>query len=280
MKKIAFVADIFRDQYLGGGESNDSVLINHLTSQNIPIDKIQCATVTDKILSQYDTFILGNFTQLPEYFKQELHQKKYIIYEHDHKYVRTRDPSVFCDFVVPPDQLINQDFYRNAHGVVVLSDICKTVMESNLQIANVYNIGCSLWEESKLNYIQSLMGVAKTREYAILKSRNPVKGYYQAAEYCKKNNIPFDDIEPCGEKELLAQLAQYKVLVFFPQVLETFCRLAAEAKMLNCKLLTKKKMLGFASEECFTLSGEELLADLISRRGRAYELFMALLQEE
>ena len=82
-----------------------------------------------------------------------------------------------------------------------------------------------------------------------------------------------------GEHDLLKTLATYEVLVFFPQVLETFCRLAAEAKMLECKLLTTPKMLGFASETCYNLSGEALLNELKERRDKALALFLTLLEK-
>jgi glycosyltransferase involved in cell wall biosynthesis len=72
-------------------------------------------------------------------------------------------------------------------------------------------------------------------------------------------------------------LASGKRLVFIPQVLETFCRTAAEAKMLNCKLITKPKMLGFSSESCFQLSGIELINDIRLRIKNALKLFEDLL---
>ena len=279
MKEIVFIADMFKEQLPGGGESNDFVLIQHLQSQGYVVNKVLCHNVDDNLISSHQTFIIGNFIQLSEEYKHKLRKKKYIIYEHDHKYLKSRDPSVYTNFIAPIHELVNEAFFKNAHAVVVLSNICEEIIKANLQLDNLYNIGCSLWTDEKLNYIKMLSDTEKSKEYAILRSPNPVKGFSQAIDFCSKNNIQFDIIEPCEAKSLLTKLAQYKVLVFFPQVLETFCRLATEAKMLNCKLLTKKKMLGFASEDCFKLQGKELINDITQRRNRAYELFTSLIRD-
>jgi hypothetical protein len=276
--KIGFVADLFREQYLGGGECNDETLIKYLIQRGHSVEKIRCADFDEEKINSHDVFIVGNFIGLQEKYKITLQAKKYIIYEHDHKYLTTRDPSRFKDFLAPTNAIINRDFYKNAHAVVVLSQICKDVIEKNLDISNIHNIGCSLWTNDKFKLIESLIPDEKNKNYALLKSTNPVKGFQPAYAYCQKNNIEIDVIEPCFEKELLTRLSQYKVFVFFPQVLETFCRLAAEAKMLKCKLLTTPNMLGFYSEECYKLEGVELLQDLRSRRDNAFELFERLIK--
>jgi hypothetical protein len=41
--------------------------------------------------------------------------------------------------------------------------------------------------------------------------------------------------------------------------LETCARIVVEAKMLNLKVITQKKLIGAASEDWYSLSGEELI---------------------
>lgn len=279
-KKIIFVADAFRKDFLGGGECNDSVLINYLVALKYSVRIVRCLELQPDDLEQNNFFIVGNFISLSEKNKQLLQKEEYIIYEHDHKYIKSRDPSVYKNFTAPPDHIINHDFYRNAKAVVVLSNICKEILEKNLNIGNVYNIGCSLWANNKLDFIETLTNQEKNEKFAILGSSNPIKNTYEAVMFCEKNNIEFDIIDPCEEKELLTKLSSYKGLVFFPKVLETFSRLSAEAKMLNCKLLTKPKMLGFASEEIYTLSGNELIEEIRQRKHDALMLFLKLIEDE
>ena len=137
-----------------------------------------------------------------------------------------------------------------------------------------------MWSDAKLDFIDTLTEHSKNEKFAILASSNPIKNTFEAIEFCEKNKIDFDLIEPCGEKELLSKLSHYKGLVFFPKVLETFSRISAEVKMLNCNLITKPKMLGFASEEIYKLSGKELINEIRERKDNALELFIDLVEQE
>lgn len=279
-RKIVFVADYFRDKILGGAECNDSVLISHLESVGCEVDKVLSRELRPTDLVSNDAFfIVGNFVGLnPATMNAMAHGRiDYLIYEHDHKYLKSRDPSKFKKFKAPEDQIINRAFYENANAVVVLSEVCKEVIQKNLSIDNVYNIGCSLWDTERLDFLESLADTEKTKPIVILNSRNPTKGTDAAIGYCTKKNINYEMIWSENEKDFLSQLASAEKLVYIPQVLETFCRLTAEAKMLNCKLITKKKLLGFASEECFELEGKALIGDIRNRVDKALSLFEELL---
>jgi len=276
--KILFIADLFNNELNGGAENNDNVLIDFLKNKNYLIDCIKCSFFSEEIANKYNFFIISNFITLQEKHKIFLRDKKYIIYEHDHKYIKTRDPSQYSNFKIPDDDLINVDFYKKATAVVVLSKICKEVIEKNLDLENVYNIGCSLWSDERLDFIDSLSNNKKNNKYAVLASNNPIKNTNAAIELCKKHNLDFELIPSCGELELLKRLSFFEGLVFLPGVLETFSRISAEAKMFNCKLVTKPRMLGFASEEeIYNLSGIDLINNIRNRKDAALELFNNLL---
>jgi len=271
--KIVFLADFFRSDLLGGGECNDAVLINHILDSGYNLITKKCSDLSSEDFEKNNFFIVGNFISLSEKNKQLFQSEKYIIYEHDHKYIKSRDPSVYKDFISEPDEIINHDFYRHALAVVVLSQICKEIIEKNLGINNVYNIGCSLWSDKKLNFMETLTDQPKNDKLAIINSSNPIKNTLLAQQYCEQNNLDYNIIGPYEEKKLLEELSKYKALVFFPQVLETFSRVCAEAKMLNCQLLTKPKLLGFASEDIYSLRGLELIQEMRKRKKIALEAF-------
>tara|TARA_R110002126_G_scaffold7494_3_gene36751 strand:+ start:3000 stop:4583 length:1584 start_codon:yes stop_codon:yes gene_type:complete len=278
MKKVVFIADFFSDQLTGGAELNDAILIHHL-EQEYDVDKIHSSLVTSEILQSAAVIIVSNFIGLSPAHKQELLSYDYIIYEHDHKYVKSRDPSRYPNFEVPPHQLVNTSLYQRAKAVVVLSNVCKEILEKNLNLDNVHSIGSSLWSEERFTYIESLLKVDKNDKFAIINSRNPVKGTSQAISLCKTRNLEYDLIGPFEDPDhLLDTLAQYKALVFCPQVLETFSRISAEAKMLGCGLLTSPKMLGFGSEEIFSLLGQDLIDVLRLRVASALNLFGTLIE--
>ena len=154
MKKICFIADFYSDQLNGGGESNDSNLILFL-SQKREIVCYKSSETTIEIIKNFEVFIIGNFVLLEEKIKQFLiKNKKYIIYEHDHKYITTRDPSKFSNFLVPKNSLINVDFYEQSYTTIVLSKICQEVLRLNLPNVNTVNIGCSLWSQNKFSLLE------------------------------------------------------------------------------------------------------------------------------
>lgn len=282
MKRIIFIADLFKSDLIGGAELNDDVLINHLNKNGYEVECIRSDIVNEEIILKNDLFIISNFINLSERNKQILMLKKYIIYEHDHKYIKSRNPSIYPNFIAPPGQIINRDFYAKAHRVVVLSKICKDIIEQNLNINNVHNIGCSLWSDKKLNFIESLIKqkTEKNDKYCIINSSNNIKGTIPAERYCKLNNLDYELIGPLSENALLQEISKYKYFVFFPQVIETLSRIVVEAKMLNCKILTKTNMIGAASEEWFGLSGLELLAKIRSKKEEALNKFVEFLSED
>lgn len=287
-KTIVFVADFFKGDLLGGAENNDSVLIEHLEKVGYEVRKVYSRDLrVSDLVSDGSTFVVSNFIGLSEEVKTAMADGSvdYIIYEHDHKYLKTRDPSVFTSFKAPDDQIINRSFYENARAVVVLSKVCKETIERNLGIGGVYNIGSSLWSDDKFSLLEEICNDEKRNtigvtEYGVLQSSNPIKGTRQAVEWCERNGKEYRLIGSQNESVFLNQLRDCERLVFVPQALETFSRLTAEAKMLKCKLVTTKGLIGFASEDCYSLSGLELIAEMRRRVGAALELFEKLVEGE
>ena len=263
MKKVLFVADFYRKELLGGAESNDANLIKYLSTR---CDLVCCKSrsLTEKDIKNADSVIVSNFIDLSEEFKNNIKDSKpYIIYEHDHKYVKTRDPSVFVNSVAP----------RN-----MISKVCKEILKKNIPEANVHSIGCSLWSKETFDYIEELSIKEKTEDLCIMKSSNPWKNYDKALEYCTQNNISPVELESPDYKMFLKQMAACKRFLFLPGLLETFSRVSAEAKMMGLSLLTTPKKLGFYSEEIHKLSGIELINELRKRNEQALSKFEELLE--
>jgi hypothetical protein len=273
--KVCFVSDLFEHQIVGGAEKNDAILIQYLNStlsEGLKVHDSRSLSLNH--IQEYDFFIISNFVMLSEELKQALSStQKYIIYEHDHKYVSNRNPATFVDYKIPADHLVNVDFYKNAKEIIVLSKICKDVLQQNLQIENVHSIGCSLWSDKQLDLIKDYTDTSKEYEYGVLNSTNPVKGTRQALAYCKSKNIEPELINSPEYEDFLQKLAQCTNFIFFPQVLETYSRVCAEAKMLGCNILTMPKMCGFFSEECSTMRGTELIEEMRVRKNQALEHF-------
>jgi len=258
--KVAFIADFFSSHLLGGAELNDSVLLTYL-KKSFDIDLVHSKDVIIDNLNEYDFLIVSNFCMLSDKSKSFIqNNSKYIIYEHDHKYVSTRDPSKFIDFEIPENYIMHREFYKNAKKVVCLGQKQVEIISKNLKIENLESISGSLWSQKKLSYLRKLSkNQQKNDKFAIVDSTNPIKNTQKAISFCEKNKIKFELIKSQDPYKFIDMLAGYKGLVFFPGVLESMCRLIIEAKMVNCKLITSPKMLGAFYEPWFSLNGEELI---------------------
>ena len=272
---VLFLADFYHTELNGGAENNDAVLIDYLRSRQVDVCCEETGKVTIEMMDQYNVLIISNFVHLAPAVKSYITAScSYIIYEHDHKYVRTRDPSKFTNFCIPEDQVINREFYANAKKVVVLSNICKEVIEKNLKIDNVHNIGTSLWSEEKLEFIKELSRTSeKTKGMALLNSTNETKGTNAALRFCQQKGLTPDLIGSPDQYEFLTILSQYESLLFLPQVLETYSRLVAEAKMLNCKVVTQKILIGFMSEPYSNQTGVTLIEIIENKAAAAKDYF-------
>ena len=277
MKKIVFISDFYVHDLNGGGESNDFNLIKFL-GVNHDVHGYKSNHVSIDNLKEADTIIVSNFVLLPDPVKQFLIDHcSYIIYEHDHKYVKTRDPSKFKDFVIPEPSLVNQKFYENSKKTVVLSKICKDVLNKNLPRVDVANIGCSLWSEEKFKLLKQLCKTPKQDKVCIMQSNNPTKNFPQTLDFCKRNKINCEPITSPDPLQFLTLMSQYKTFLFIPSVLETFSRICAEAKMMNLEVMTNKKMIGFFSEESSSLQGLELIEKMEEKNNEAFAMFAGLM---
>ena len=276
-----FISDIYKAdaENKGGAENNDAVLISNLRAQNFFVDEVYSAEVTPEFIKNNSDkkLIIGNFVLLTKAVKTALEGVDYLIYEHDHKYLITRDPSKYSNFIAPETDIVDRPFYENAKLVVCLSKIQEKCIRENLKIENVVNIGTSLWTDEKLAFIYDLSFKEKTKDICIVDSINPTKGTHAAINFCIKNKWEFDLISSSDERKFLNSLSSYKTLVFIPTVLESLCRLVVEAKMMNCKVYTKTHLLGAASEDWFSLSGEDLIEEIRKKQRVALKIFMEAL---
>ena len=91
--KILFIADFFANEINGGGELNNSVLVDLLNSKGYEVSCINSHLVSEYNILSSDAIVVSNFINLSEQNKKNLQRKKYVIYEHDHKYLRNRNPA-------------------------------------------------------------------------------------------------------------------------------------------------------------------------------------------
>ena len=282
MKKIIHIADFYASEIRGGGELVDEIVVSSLVNRGYSVTRIKSKNVTQDFIKKNadKLFIVSNFVMLPGLCINLLKSCDYVIYEHDHKYIVGRDPSPYKDYKVPANRLINLDFYRSAKAVFAQSKLHAEVISKNIRGANVINLGCSLWSDEEFKTLQQYVDTKKNGKMAVLNSNNQVKGTAQAKSFCEKNSIDYNFIVSLDYNNFIRQLAEHDGLVFFSQVLETFCRLAVEARIVNCKLKTNNN-LGCASEEWFSkYKGQELLDFVRSQKTKVIDKVIEALESD
>ena len=199
------------------------------------------------------------------------HPGSYSIMEHDHKYVKTRNPAVYKDYLAPFQDIVNREMFTNAKSIFAQSKIQAETIRKNLKIDNVVHLGMSLWTDEQLAIIEKNLNNEKQPEAAVIDSTNLTKNTEVTAQYCKDKGIAFKLIGSPDYGEFIEQLASHEAYVFIPRVLESFNRVLLEARMLNCKIVTTN-LNGCTSEDWFKkYKGKELIDFVREQRLRVYE---------
>ena len=279
--KIIFLQDFFADQHLGGAELHDQVVMDYFDKNGLLFDRINTYNVTSEyILANTDkSWFISNFVGLKNVCKALIAKYcKYLIYEHDYKFLKNRNPIKYPHFVAPDEgHKCNFTFYQNAVSIMCLSKMHRQIFEDNLGLQNIDNINCSMWNDNDLELLKSLNSTPKKKKFAVIDSPNEIKKTPQTVAFCQKANLPFDLIKAPTHHEFLKILAQYQGLVFQTGHPEPTPRVAVEAKMLNCKFLSQKEVIGVAHEDWFHLNGDELIEEVRTMRDVACKKLEGLL---
>ena len=265
--KFIFIADFFADEILGGGEINNEELAMSLRKKDHSVLEVKSShTTAEYIADNADCcFVVSNFVHLTEDAKDALTRCRYIIYEHDHKYLRNRNPAVFPNFQAPESEIVNREFYRNALGVFCQSSFHAEIVRKNLHLDNIKNLSGNIWSDDTLNYLEELSKNPKGKGFSIMNSQIDHKNTIGAIRYCESQNYPYQLISSGNYHDFLKQLAENDKFVFLPQTPETLSRVAVEARMLGVEVHTNMRV-GASYENWFELKGEKLIKYMRSRR--------------
>ena len=267
--KIIFIADVFvEDGISGGGELNNDEFIKIASSKGIDVFKVNSRFVTPKFINDNvgADFIVANFIQLSDESKNLLTSKvNYAIYEHDHKYLDSRNPSVFENYKAPKKNIINYEFYKCAKAILCQSKFHSDIVKLNLEFDNVYNLGGNIWSLNALNFMLDISKREKEELYSIMQSNIPHKNTADAVRYCQHKGYPFQLIESSDYYDFLRKLGKNKYFVFFPKTPETLSRIVCEARMMGVSVIANESI-GAIHEQWFSKKGKELVDYMITKR--------------
>ena len=281
MNKVIFIADFFADEVPGGGELNNQQLIQILQKRGVDVLEIKSQNVSPQFLQEQDKntkFIIANFIGLTEENKSLLKlEKEYIIYEHDHKYVKTRNPADYKDFIAPKDQIINFEFYKNSKAILCQSDFHANIVRANLNLDNIKSVGGNLWSHDILDFMYKISLNKKQATCAIMSSDNWHKNTPDAIKLCKIKGWKYDLIPRSDYQHFLTRLGKSKKFVFLPKTPETLSRIVVEARMMGLSVVTNN-LVGATKEDWFKLKGIDLIDIMVGKRKEIPDLVQKVLQ--
>jgi|TARA_R110000824_G_scaffold118998_2_gene272835 GT2 family glycosyltransferase len=279
-KKIIFIADYFTEHVLGGGELNNEELIIILQESGYDVLKVQSHLVTLDFLKRHkdDFFIVANFVNLYEHNKEFLKKTSYIIYEHDHKYLRSRNPATYKNFKAPERDILNYHFYKNAKAVACQSSFHKDIMSKNLNLDNIISLGGNLWSKSSLNKIRELSKKEKKDRYSIMNSQIPHKNTQGTINYCRYKSLDFELISSPDYFTFLEKLGSNKNFIFLPKTPETLSRVVVEARMMGCSVIVNN-LIGASGEPWFEMKGEPLIDYMIGKKSEIFSIITKYVDE-
>jgi hypothetical protein len=280
-RDVFYISDFFFDQVLGGGELNDSELLKILNNKGYQVKKKNCHLVDVSLLKENKSclFIVSNFINLSEECKNFfINNIDYIIYEHDHKYLKRRNPALFKEFLAPKDEIINLDFYKSAKKIFCQSSFHKNIVFKNTNLDNLESLSGNLWPIETLEFIRKLSKENKQDKCSIMNSTTPHKNTHGSIRYANKKNLDYDLIQSNNYYEFLTKLSKNKSFVFLPKTPETLSRVLVEARMLGCKVITND-LVGASKEEWFGLKGEQLIDFMKNKREEIYNKIAGVINE-
>lgn len=262
--KIFYISDFFLEDlpFCGGAEYNDKQLVEILREHDKEVifarsSEVTVATIKNNIDS---LFIVSNFLMLDKNCVDLLTKDcSYIIYEHDHKYLKSRNPVLYKNFKAPVNQIINKSFYESAKFVFCQSSFHEKIINKNLNLKNTFNISGNLWSEKDLSFIKSLAEKADKKDCcSIMDSKIWNKNTVGGIEFCDTKNIKYELISDQNYHEFLKKIAANNKFLFLPRSPETLSRVCVEAKMLGCSLIVNN-LIGAKYEEWFKKDSGDLI---------------------
>ena len=278
MSNFVFISDFFVEQVLGGGELNDYEIYKTFLQKGLNTNRINSHSFSKQQLEKENFYVISNFINLKKDVKDFLKDYKYIIYEHDHKYIRSRNPALYKNFMAPKDQIINHDFYKNALAILCQSQFHVDIVYKNLGLQNIINLSGNVWSVESLEFMRQISKIEKINKISILNTKTSHKNTYGAINYCIQKKQEYGLISDSNYYSFLKKLGVNKKFIFLPKTPETLSRICVEARMMNMSVIVNG-LVGASKEEWYTLKGEELIDYMIQKREKIVETIIGLFDE-
>lgn len=204
---------------------------------------------------------------LSEDAKETLMGQKFCHVAHDFLFTGSRIPNMFPDCLVPEEHKLNVDFLQAAQTLFMQSSLQEGIFRKN-GFNNLSNLDGNLWTAAEISEMLNFYPRGKNGRAAIIAGDH--KGEPGSVEWCKHLNLSFDIIPSMVYSKFLKTLSDYSVYVFHPLILESFCRVLIEAKVMGVTPLTTDAC-GAVHSDLWQYNGPELGEKLNEKREEIIE---------
>jgi hypothetical protein len=271
---IVFVADLFQEDYIGGGELTTEAIIQGCL---LPIKKIRSTQLTKAFLNshQHCFWVFGNFSGIPDdtllFISQNL---DYCVIEYDYKFCSYRSPEKHaaangnkCDCRDSDHGKIVSIFMASAKNLWFMSEGQKEYY------CNLYSfldrpstkVLSSVFDEWTLDYIESAESNRERRDVWLIQDSNSwIKGTQESIEYAEKNNLKYELFSSLSYRDMLKKFSTSKGFISLPRGMDTCPRTFIEAKLMGCETVGNENI-QHREETWFSGSKREILGYLRSR---------------
>jgi hypothetical protein len=235
--KYILISDFTIKEVPHGG----SEWVNQVLMDNFDLEFEYSNKVTN--FDDKNFYIISNISLMHPLLVSQIKNLNYVIMEHDYKICPSRHPWRYPESIIPLNDRINYDLYKNAKAVFVQTTDHMNVYLKNGVEANFVNLESSIWSEKDLELLEGLYMKSKLKNnsFAIYETQNWIKNTQGNIKHCLENNLEYSLVSETKNRiEFLTNISKCKGLVFYPIARETFCRLVVESKCLGLDIITSK----------------------------------------
>lgn len=276
---VIFVADMFVEDYVGGAELTSEALIS--SASDVVVQKLHAKSVSMNLLkSGHDKhWIFSNFSSMaPSLIPSIIGNISYSIIEYDYKFCQYRsiekhkqETGNDCDCHTSLHGKMISAFFHGAKSLWFMSEQQEKRYLDRFPFLSKNDsvVLSSVFDDSFFAYVNAVQNdPPKNRSgWIVLGSNSWIKGFEDAEEYCKTNNLKYEVVWGLPHEELLEKLAVSEGFVYLPRGGDTCPRMVIEAKALGCELVLNEHV-QHANEEWFTGSSIDMLSYLYGARER------------
>jgi hypothetical protein len=288
--RILFIADQFADaprtaavRHPGGAELTDAAAI---AAAPYPVVTRRFASFETDELDQFDLILVGNSgTATHEQLRAIARTGRHVSFEHDLRicFWRGNHPTSpepvhhFGRTCICPHRHL-REFYDNALGVVYLTRLQREAFLANPMFAdrNPVILGCSLFAEPFFERVARVDRFRMRTGTVVYGSRDRLKGFSDAFEYCMNNGYSPLIIRNMLPREVLEVFENASRFVYLPTAIEAAGRMPVEARFLGCEVICNDNV-GVACEPWWRWPDEQALEYLRDSPNRFWREVISLL---